>query len=70
MSEEMTDLVFTAVDVDDNEETASACGVSAMPTFMFYKNGNKVGEMMGASADKLRENIAKFKQISEGMLDT
>ena len=61
LSDEMTDLVFTMVDVDENEETAGECGVSAMPTFMFYKNGSKVGEMMGANPDKLKENISKFK---------
>jgi len=61
MATEFSDCVFTAVDVDENEETAADCGVSAMPTFMFYKNGSKVGEMMGANPDKLRENINKFK---------
>jgi len=61
MAEEFPDIVFTAVDVDDNEETASACGISAMPTFQFYKNGVKVDELMGANADKLREKISQLK---------
>lgn len=30
--------VFLKVDVDKCQETASAQGVSAMPTFIFYRN--------------------------------
>ena len=30
------------VDVDENGDTAQACGIEAMPTFQFYKGGEKV----------------------------
>ena len=30
------------VDVDENEETAQSCGIEAMPTFQFFKGGEKV----------------------------
>merc|ERR1711937_613323 len=61
LAEEMPDVVFVKVDVDENEETAGACGIQAMPTFQFYKNGSKVHEFSGASEEKIREAIAKFK---------
>merc|ERR1711937_1007643 len=61
LAEEMPDVNFVEVDVDENEETAGACGIQAMPTFQFYKNGQKVHEFSGASEDKIREAIAKFK---------
>ena len=54
-------MVFVKVDVDENEETAGACGIQAMPTFQFYKSTAKVNEFSGASEDKIREAIAKFK---------
>merc|ERR1712230_83825 len=37
LAEEMPDVVFVKVDVDENDETASACGIQSMPTFQFYK---------------------------------
>ena len=52
---------FVKVDVDENEETAAACGIQAMPTFQFYKKGTKVAEFSGASEDKLCEAIAANK---------
>ena len=61
LAEEMPDVVFVKVDVDENEETAGACGIQAMPTFQYYKNGAKVHEFSGASEDKIKEAIAKFK---------
>ena len=36
--------MFIAVDVDENEET-SAMRISCMPTFQYYKDGNKVDEL-------------------------
>lgn len=54
MSEEFPSVVFTKIDVDANEEAAQQCGVQAMPTFQFYKGGQKVGELKGANESKLR----------------
>ena len=61
LAEEMPDIVFVKVDVDENEETAGACGIQAMPTFQFYKTGAKAHEFSGASEEKIKEAIAKFK---------
>merc|ERR1712159_128949 len=61
LAEEMPDVVFVKVDVDENEDTAGACGIQAMPTFQYYKNGSKVHEFSGASEEKIKEAIAKFK---------
>jgi len=38
----MSDVVFLKVDVDENEDLASKYDVSAMPTFLFIKNKEKV----------------------------
>ncbi|KAL3869266.1 hypothetical protein ACJMK2_041970 [Sinanodonta woodiana] len=55
MAEEMKDVIFIKVDVDQNEETASSCNINAMPTFQFYKNGQKLEEFSGADINKLKQ---------------
>merc|ERR1712124_206587 len=52
MATEHADVVFVKVDVDENAETAEACGISCMPTFQYYKDGKKVDELQGASEDE------------------
>ena len=49
------------VDVDANAATAEACGITAMPTFQFYKNGAKIHEMVGANWDGLVAKINEHK---------
>jgi len=56
-AETYKDVQFIKVDVDENDETAAACGIEAMPTFQFYKGGQKVDEFSGAAKDKLEERI-------------
>ena len=38
-------VVFVKVDVDDLDDVAAECGISAMPTFQLYSNGVKVEEL-------------------------
>uniref|UniRef100_A0A8C3FLD1 Thioredoxin n=1 Tax=Chrysemys picta bellii TaxID=8478 RepID=A0A8C3FLD1_CHRPI len=61
LCEKFPDVVFLEVDVDDAQEVASECAVQCMPTFQFYKQGNKVLEFSGANREKLEENITKLR---------
>ena len=49
--------------MDENDETAQAQKISAMPTFKFFKNGKEITneEMMGANEAGLRSKIEKLK---------
>lgn len=51
--------IFVKVDVDDADKIASKCGIQAMPTFQFYKNGVKVDELQGADEMSLRNKVKK-----------
>ena len=44
---------FVKVDVDELDDVAASCGISAMPTFQLYSNGVMVKEMCGADKAKL-----------------
>ncbi|ORZ17912.1 thioredoxin [Absidia repens] len=59
--EEYPGVVFAKVDVDDVPDVAAEVGVRAMPTFMFFKNGSKVGEVVGASLPNI---VNKIKELS------
>ncbi|OBZ91875.1 Thioredoxin-like protein 1 [Choanephora cucurbitarum] len=57
LSTKYKQVVFAKVDVDQLKEVASACKVTSMPTFQFYKNGNKVAEMKGANPQQLEHYV-------------
>mmetsp|Transcript_44212 Transcript_44212/g.104053 ORF Transcript_44212/g.104053 Transcript_44212/m.104053 type:complete len:121 (-) Transcript_44212:73-435(-) len=60
-SNQYSDAVFVKVDVDKNKETSGKHGVKAMPTFMAFKNGQKIDELVGADPSKLEAMIKKHK---------
>merc|ERR1712035_134346 len=61
MDDQMSDVVFLKVDVDECEDVAMAYEISCMPTFVFFKDGKKVDSFSGASEDKIRDYIARLK---------
>ncbi|CAG2232981.1 Thioredoxin-like protein 1 [Mytilus edulis] len=63
-------VVFLKVDVDQCQETGAREGISAMPTFIFYKNKTKIDTMRGADPNALEEKIKQWKGgDSEGQED-
>ena len=61
------DIKCIIVDVDENSDTSKKCGISAMPTFKFFHNGNEVEDLclVGASEDKLKGNFEKVKNLRQ-----
>ena len=61
ISETMSDVVVLKVDVDDCEDVAAEYKITAMPTFIFFKNKAKVADLTGANSKKLKEIVAANK---------
>lgn len=62
LAEELGDAVLMVkVDVDENEEASQEAGISCMPTFQFYKGGEKIHEIQGANFEGLKAKIEELK---------
>lgn len=59
LSKLFPEAVFIKVDVDQNQETAQKCGISAMPTFKVYKEKAEVDHMKGANQKGLEALVEK-----------
>ena len=47
------------------QETAASSGVSAMPTFVFFRSGSKIDSLRGADPNALEEKIKKWYGAGE-----
>ena len=56
-SEEFTKAAFYKLDVDDVPDVAQELGIRAMPTFLIFKGGEKVSEVVGANPAALKTAI-------------
>jgi hypothetical protein len=56
-SNNYTDARFYKVDVDEVPEVAQEQSVRAMPTFLLFKDGKQVGEVVGANPVALEAAI-------------
>jgi thioredoxin 1 len=52
-------IAFVKINVDEQREIAAQYGVTAMPTFMVFKDGKKVNEVKGA-------DVRGLKMVVEG----
>jgi len=59
LSSKYPNAVFLKVDVDQCQETAAGHGVTAMPTFMFFRNKTKLDKLQGADNKALEDMIKK-----------
>lgn len=63
-SEENPDIVFGKVDIDANQDLASASGIQAVPTLMIAKQGQIIFKQAGAlRAEDLDDLIAQAKAL-------
>uniref|UniRef100_A0A914ZZZ7 Peptide-N(4)-(N-acetyl-beta-glucosaminyl)asparagine amidase n=2 Tax=Parascaris univalens TaxID=6257 RepID=A0A914ZZZ7_PARUN len=54
-----TEAFFVKVNVDLCTQTSALYGIQAMPTFVFLRNNQEVGRLMGADAAELEKKIVR-----------
>ncbi|RKO91138.1 thioredoxin-like protein, partial [Blyttiomyces helicus] len=57
LARENPGVVFVKVDVDEQQAIARQHGVSAMPTFQFFRSGKKLNEVVGADIQKVERLV-------------
>ena len=61
LSEEMDDVKFTKMDVDQNPETAQKFRIMSIPTLMVKKDGKVVDQIIGYhSEDQLKQILQQY----------
>ena len=63
MSAAYPNVRFYKLDVDEVPDVAQELGVRAMPTFMLFKNGEKVNEVVGANPQALIAAVKKELEV-------
>lgn len=53
-------ITFTKINTDEQQELARSYGVTAMPTFMIFKNARKIDMIQGADPRKLSAAVKKL----------
>lgn len=59
LAEDFPDCVFLNVDVGVSQDVAAKMGITSIPTFILFKDGERVELMRGASSKTLRETIER-----------
>jgi thioredoxin 1 len=63
LANEMTNVKFVKIDVDQNQELAGEYSVFSIPTFLILKDGKVVGQLVGAqSKDTFKVELNKAAQ--------
>lgn len=66
MSDTYKNAAFFKLDVDEVPDVAQELGIRAMPTFMIFKDGEKVAEVVGANPAALNAAIKANVSEKEG----
>lgn len=57
LSNEISDVNFVKVNIDESNEIANSYGIMSIPTLMLFKNGKMVNKTVGFLP---KENLKKF----------
>jgi len=61
LQDQFTDVNFIKVNVDKYGPISEEVGIRAMPTFMLFRGGEKVAEIVGANPGALKSAIEKHR---------
>jgi thioredoxin len=59
MARSKPSVTFIKIDIDENNETPSKFNVTAVPTFILFRNGTVLGEVKGANQQGIQALLAK-----------
>ncbi|MFA5857308.1 MAG: thioredoxin [Candidatus Pacearchaeota archaeon] len=60
LSEQMSEVKFVKINIDENENLASKFRVSSVPCLVIFKNGKEAGRIVGAhSSEVIEERIVQ-----------
>lgn len=62
LAEEVKDVKFAKVDVDQNQELSSQYQIFSIPTFLIFKGGEVVGQFVGAQSKE--GFLAEIKKVT------
>lgn len=58
LSQEISKVKFVKINVDENSSLASLYSVLSIPTFLIFKKGKVIGQLVGAiSKERMKEEI-------------
>ncbi|KAJ5191679.1 uncharacterized protein N7498_010664 [Penicillium cinerascens] len=61
LSEEISGPEFYTVNVSHEKEIFEQVGIKDFPTFMVFKDGQKVGEVVGLDPEHLQKLVAQYE---------
>jgi len=64
LSKEFHSVKFYKVDVEAHQDISAEANISAMPTFIVYRDGIKVKDLVGANPAGLQSLISEFANTS------
>jgi len=57
LSEEIKDVTFGKMNIDDNMEMAIGLGIASIPTLILFKDGEAVERMIGVQSGKVIQDM-------------
>lgn len=63
LAQKVPEAAFARVDVDQAEDVAREYGITAMPTILFFQEGQKVDTIVGANVQQMLQLIKKYTGV-------